>query len=334
MLHRISRRSCELYWGEAWLSLFRALEARSLATELIRILRTLGTIQLLDAGSGDGRFYDLLSYAVDNMAGQPLMSTVNGFGLERGPNKSAGIRKRGSPLIPIRGDLRALPLHDGVMDVILCNSTLEHIGEMEIVLREFSRVLRPGGYLLITVPSINFEHLLFRYRILCLIGEKTASRFAKNKSAQISHLHYLHPRIWAQHLESSLLPMVSWRPIVPSAVVAWGDILSVVRDVGLGGGRLSLRRPGRRFADIPLRILRRVCIEAEHVIAHLSGCLVEREPMEGVEGAYLIVAQRGWHEEAFASARSSVVNESRRILPQMIAADLVVADAEESASHS
>jgi len=128
--------------------------------------------------------------------------------------------------------------------------------------------------------------------------------------------------------------MVSWRSIVPGAVVAWGDILSVVRDVGLGGGRLSLRKPSSRLADIPLRILRRVCIEVEHVIAHLSGCLVEHELMEGVEGAYLIVAQRGWHEEAFASARSSVVNESHRILPQMIAADLVIADAEENPSHS
>jgi SAM-dependent methyltransferase len=66
-----------------------------------------------------------------------------------------------------RADVRHLPYADGTFDLIICISTLEHIGldntgygtagrqEEEgdvFTLREFSRVLAPDGRVLITVP--------------------------------------------------------------------------------------------------------------------------------------------------------------------------------------
>jgi ubiquinone/menaquinone biosynthesis C-methylase UbiE len=71
----------------------------------------------------------------------------------------------------IVGDLREMILRDESMDVVVCISTLEHIGldntllytdqrrfrenspqDFGVVLREFRRILRPGGRLLLTVP--------------------------------------------------------------------------------------------------------------------------------------------------------------------------------------
>ncbi len=67
-------------------------------------------------------------------------------------------------------DLRALPMRDGLYDVIACISTLEHVGcdnspytglsihrerrsaDFIGVMQEFRRVLKPGGNLLLTVP--------------------------------------------------------------------------------------------------------------------------------------------------------------------------------------
>lgn len=71
----------------------------------------------------------------------------------------------------VRGDLRAVPLSDGSIDVAVCISTLEHIGmdgtaiyslpdryrenrpeDQMAALEELSRVLKHGGRTLITVP--------------------------------------------------------------------------------------------------------------------------------------------------------------------------------------
>jgi SAM-dependent methyltransferase len=244
------------------------------------------------------------------------------------------MRKRGSPLIPIRGEMRLLPFDAGVMDVVLCNSTLEHISDIEPVLLEFSRVLRPGGYLLFTVPSVNFEQMLFRYRVLRRITKTTAARLAKERSAHMSHLHYLHPSAWEQKLDRALFPLVSWRSIVPDTVVALGDILSTLRDFGFGGAQQSLRRPTRAIADVPFRVKRRFCIEAEYLIARLSGSVVEREVTEGVEGAYLFSAQRSLNTLVLKVPLRSVIAEGLRPRHKTIAVDVISPYAGKYPSHS
>jgi SAM-dependent methyltransferase len=287
----ISRRSCELYWAEPWLSLWRALEAQGLAAEFLRIQYKGNSLRLLDAGSGDGRFFDLLSYAIQLLADRPLPVTFHAFGLEQGRKRSLGMRKRGSLLVPVRGDVTALPFKAHVMDAVLCNSVLEHIEDVDLALAEFSRVLRPNGYLLFTVPSVDFERKLLRYRLGRWIGKQRAERLAKKKSARMSHFHYLNPVSWEQHLVKNAFSMIYWRPIVPNEVVAWGDMLQVIRDVGIGGGYTSLRRPRPLLTDLAFRIVRRVCIELEVRIAKIANRNVESE-VEGDEGAYLIIAQR------------------------------------------
>lgn len=49
-------------------------------------------------------------------------------------------------------DATAIPVEAGSFDVVLCTEMLEHVPEPEAVIRELSRVLRPGGKLLLTAP--------------------------------------------------------------------------------------------------------------------------------------------------------------------------------------
>jgi SAM-dependent methyltransferase len=49
-------------------------------------------------------------------------------------------------------DLTALPLLDGVIDVILCNHVLEHIPDDRRAMAELVRVLKPGGWAVLQVP--------------------------------------------------------------------------------------------------------------------------------------------------------------------------------------
>jgi SAM-dependent methyltransferase len=76
------------------------------------------------------------------------------------------------PFEVVQADVRRLPFADGSFALILCVSTLEHVGcdnslyglvveedpdGMSKALRELRRVLAPGGRLLVTVPCGEFE---------------------------------------------------------------------------------------------------------------------------------------------------------------------------------
>lgn len=49
-------------------------------------------------------------------------------------------------------DATAIPVDDKTFDVILCTEVMEHIAEPIELIREFSRLLKPGGCLLLTAP--------------------------------------------------------------------------------------------------------------------------------------------------------------------------------------
>jgi SAM-dependent methyltransferase len=96
------------------------------------------------------------------------------------PGEVVGLDLIESPVPGMRsvvGDLRALPFPDAAFDVLLCISTIEHVGHDNRVygageeqdatgitdaLREIRRVLAPGGRALITVPTgVEEDHVWF-----------------------------------------------------------------------------------------------------------------------------------------------------------------------------
>jgi len=59
----------------------------------------------------------------------------------------------------VYGDARRLPFADGSFDAILCAQVLEHVNQPAAVLREISRVLKPGGAGILSVPFIYNVHV-------------------------------------------------------------------------------------------------------------------------------------------------------------------------------
>ena len=46
-----------------------------------------------------------------------------------------------------------LPFGEGEFDLVLCAETLEHVRDVQLLLSEARRVLRPGGALALTTPA-------------------------------------------------------------------------------------------------------------------------------------------------------------------------------------
>jgi 2-polyprenyl-6-hydroxyphenyl methylase / 3-demethylubiquinone-9 3-methyltransferase len=69
---------------------------------------------------------------------------------------------------PLLADARALPVPDGIATVVVAGELFEHVQELDAVLAEIARVLRPGGVLIF--DTIN--DTLWARLSLVLLGER------------------------------------------------------------------------------------------------------------------------------------------------------------------
>jgi SAM-dependent methyltransferase len=103
--------------------------------------------RVLDYGCGDGTFLAMLAES----AGPPAAAV--GAELESAVVRDCEARlgdRRGLRFVGI-ADLEA-PVHRGAYDGVICMEVLEHVIEVEAVLRTFTELLAPEGRLLISVP--------------------------------------------------------------------------------------------------------------------------------------------------------------------------------------
>jgi len=78
-----------------------------------------------------------------------------------------------------RGDVCSLPFSDNSFDLVLATDVLEHVSADTVAMAEVRRVVRPQGYVLLTVPTFpllwglqdNVAHHLRRYRLRELFGK-------------------------------------------------------------------------------------------------------------------------------------------------------------------
>jgi SAM-dependent methyltransferase len=62
------------------------------------------------------------------------------------------------PNVDFASDASALPLADGSVDLVLSLELVEHVPEPAAVLAEIARVLKPGGTVILSVPSTVPRH--------------------------------------------------------------------------------------------------------------------------------------------------------------------------------
>lgn len=133
----------------------------------------------LDAACGTGRFAEFLARRGHRV-----------IGVDGSPDMLAHARQRVPDAEFHIGELDRLPLPDDCVDVVVCGLALVHVADLDPVLAEFARVLRPGGDLVI---SDMHQELITRGSAMTIRGPAGEPLIAPSYRHQLGD--YLRPAL-------------------------------------------------------------------------------------------------------------------------------------------
>lgn len=116
--------------------------------------------RLLDAGAGGLKNHQHsghLDYVSQDFCQH--LGKGGGEGLDEGLQLESWDTSR----IELVCDITAIPATDASFDAILCSEVLEHVPEPTHALDEFTRLLKPGGILILTAPFSSNVHMAPHY---------------------------------------------------------------------------------------------------------------------------------------------------------------------------
>ena len=110
--------------------------------------------RILDAGAGEQKNRKHcchLSYVSQDFCQYQGAGEGGGEGLHN--------EKWDTSRIDLFSDITAIPAPDASFDAIICSEVLEHVPEPTHALDEFTRLLRPGGVMILTAPFFSNVHM-------------------------------------------------------------------------------------------------------------------------------------------------------------------------------
>jgi len=147
---------------------------------------------VLDAGCGSGRLYEFLADQNINYSGIDSSQELINIAQKNYPQANFSV-----------GDITNLPFSDNKFNAIYCIATLHHIPGQKFrqqAVKEFSRVLKPNGYLILTnwnLCNLNWwpTHLIFSLKKI--LGQnnldwKDIQKPWKNPQGETQANRYLH----------------------------------------------------------------------------------------------------------------------------------------------
>ncbi len=154
----------------------------------------------LDVGCGDGHFAQMTFDRRIEVGVDPWW----------GPLNKAYRSDQYDQVMQGMGD--RLPFPDHTFASAFSNSVLEHIPDVQAVLNDTSRVLKPDGRFLITMPSQYFTQWLGGAQILEKLNlTGLADRYRSGFNYISRHVHTDSPEVWAARLAQAGLAIERWQ---------------------------------------------------------------------------------------------------------------------------
>lgn len=107
--------------------------------------------RILDAGAGTQRYRRYCSHL--QYVAQDIAEYDGG-----GDHTGLQTGKFDFGKLDIVSDITSIPEPDRAFDAIMCVEVFEHIPDPKLAVREFARLLKPGGYLVVTSPFASLTH--------------------------------------------------------------------------------------------------------------------------------------------------------------------------------
>lgn len=148
-------------------------------------------------------------------------------------------------------DARKLPFKDASFNTVISNSVLEHIPAVARVFKESFRVLKPGGYLIYTVPIGSLYNNLFYTRLLQYLGlKKTSLLYYRLLNKVFKHINITPCDNWKNMTKNAGFKIITTHEMIsPQATLIFDltILLALPSQISrwLFGNRFILNFPGR-----------------------------------------------------------------------------------------
>ncbi|HEX4300467.1 MAG TPA: methyltransferase domain-containing protein [Gammaproteobacteria bacterium] len=151
---------------------------------------------VLDAGCGQGRAFHIL---------KRRLKPSRLIGVDADPQGIASARaeaaRRRIHVELLEADCASIPLPDASVDMVFCHQTLHHLVRQEETLKEFRRVLKPGGVLMLAESTRVYIHswiirLLFRHPMHMQHSAQEYLTMVRRAGFEVGPQQVSYPYLW------------------------------------------------------------------------------------------------------------------------------------------